>query len=692
MSQPFNEPTGAAAAAAGAVTLVNGRTFTVARWDGAVVAPSDGIVFEDIRIVSRFRYHVADPLAPHPHRHLRTVVPAPFHAVSVSQPDPQAPAASGEPAEFYVHRQWIGRGARHDVEIHNSGTAEIDRTVTVEIGTDFAHLFDVKAGRPHGDPGALTIEPGGLRLTDRARPDLEVAVRFDPEPDAADPDLGRLTWSVTCAPRDRRIIRISFEPAWDGEPAGILFPVDRPIAAARPAVPAPPSAGVAHVETTDARVAIAFDRALADLASLRIYDPTHPERVVIAAGAPWFMTLFGRDSLLSAWMTLPFEPDLAIGVLTSLAALQGTATNPAIEEEPGKIIHELRRHSASASFDQRGRYYGTVDATPLFVMLAAETWRWGHLGSEALAALWPHVAAAIGWVRAKRGETPSGFVHYERSSEHGLRNQGWKDSGDGITFADGSEPAGPIALVEVQGYAYAALLGAADLAEHHPSPGLDPNALRAEAAALARDFNVAFWDERHSSFALGVTADGRCIDSVTTNPGHALWCGIADPEHAHRYLDRCGGEELFSGWGLRTLATSAVAYNPLSYHNGSVWPHDTALVAAGAARYGRSDLVDVIFDAALDATTHFEGRPPELFAGIARDEVPAPVSYPSSCAPQAWASASTLLNLRSAIGLEPPALADPDRRPRATRARKVPIVVRGVHLGGAVHSVTTPIE
>jgi len=363
------------------------------------------------------------------------------------------------------------------------------------------------------------------------------------------------------------------------------------------------------------------------------------------------MTLFGRDSLLTSWMTLPFEPSLAVGVLSTLADLQGTVFDPVAEEQPGKILHELRRHGGGGPFSARSRYYGTVDATPLFIMLAAEAWRWGALTADDLQRLGPAVDRAVGWLLGPGDSNQDGFVDYQRSDPSGLSNQGWKDSWDGVTFADGTVPRGAIALVEVQGYAYAALLGAAALVEPMALPR-DSKDLTERADRLKQRFNDKFW-HRRGWFAIALDGDGNQVDALTTNPGHALWSGIADADLARCHLDRLMEPSMWTGWGLRTLADTMTAYDPLSYHNGSVWPHDTALCAAGAARYGRWDVVDCIVNGALDAAQEFDGRPPELFAGISRTEAPMPVAYPSSCSPQAWSSASILLLIRTMLDLNP---------------------------------------
>ncbi len=318
-------------------------------------------------------------------------------------------------------------------------------------------------------------------------------------------------------------------------------------------------------------------------------------------------------------------------------------------------MHELRRHGGSGPFTSRSRYYGTVDATPLFVGLAAEAWRWGSIDEIALRSLAPALGRAVDWIIGPGDSDGDGFVDYRRRDPRGLANQGWKDSWDGITRADGTLPTAPLALVEVQGYVYAALRGAAELAGH-VDLGHDAADLLRRADSLEDRFNEAFWDGR-GWFVLGLDADHRPIDALTTNPGHALWSGIADDDKARQYVERLADPDLWTGWGLRTLAGSMAAYDPLSYHNGSVWPHDTALAIAGAARYRHWDVVDLLVDGALEATRHFAGRPPELFAGLSRNDVATPVPYPSSCSPQAWSSASVLLLVRAMLGLEP----TPDR-------------------------------
>lgn len=685
MPAPFNTTSPSPSRALFGVTLVNGRTFTVAGPDGSLEAAGDGTIFEDVRMLSTFQFMIADQDGDIPRELLGTSSPTPFHSLAVSRPDPGRMKIAGEPTELYVHRQWVGHGSRHDIEIRNTGAEPITRKLTLHVATDFANLFDVKANQPSGVSASMVIEEGGsIALCPLGRADeLLVRVASDPVPENLDCHECLLEWDLTCEPRSVVSVAITFTPIWDGHEPSFLFPLGTIPSSGFPARTTPPSNDHApHVTSTDPRLTHAFSRTLEDLASLRIFDPSNPSNVVIAAGAPWFMTLFGRDSLLTSWMALPFAPELAKGVLTALGELQGSASMPETEEEPGKIIHELRRHGSSEAFSHRGRYFGTIDATPLYVMLAAETARWGHLDDHELAAIWPNIVGAVHWTLRALDRGPGEFIAYERSTAIGLANQGWKDSWDGINFADGHiVDRGPIALVEVQGYAYAALVGAAMLAERRDDGVLDPTMLLARAERLRERFNEAFWLEKISSFSVGLSGEQQHIDSVTTNPGHAVWTGIADVDLANRYLDRCLDGDLWSGWGLRTLSPSSAAYNPLSYHNGSVWPHDTSIVAAGAALVGRHDVVRAVVDGALDATQHFEGRPPELFAGIGRSDVPTPVSYPSSCSPQAWSSASIMLNLRSLLGLGPPPSGSVLPVVKETPDRSMPFSVTGIRVG-----------
>ena len=627
----------------GSVTLVSGRDFAICDAGGSMVRGAvHGLIHHDRRYLDRWSMRVAG----YELRRLASTTPTPFHAVFVAR----LHEFGGRPLPvLIIRRRWVGDGMREVVEIANSGSDPLELEVTMEAGADFGHLFDVKSGRPSHSHATAVPTAQGLAI---ACTESALRTAIDLRPNASSVDGDTWTWHFDIAPHERRIARITVHVADDdADPDEWSTDVDHPHAIDDRSHRRHRAweQRVAAIVSPDPRLALTTRRSLEDLASLRIFDAGHPDRVVVAAGAPWYMTLFGRDSLLTSYMALPFAPELARGVLRELAELQGRTIDPGSGEEPGKILHELRSHGGAGPFRSRSRYYGTVDATPLFVLVAAEAVRWGALSTTDHPWLLPAIDAAIAWIGDFGDSDGDGFVDYAPHDEHGLTNQGWKDSWDGVTFADGSLPEAPIALVEAQGYTYAALLGAADIydtIDRHD----DADRCRYDADALRDRFNAAYWDDR-GFYVEALDGSGRRVDSLTSNPGHALWTGIASPECADRYLDVVAGQELWSGWGVRTLATSMGAYDPLSYHNGSVWPHDTAIAIAGAARYGRWDVVDLLTDGLLDTAMNFGGRLPELFAGISRRRVPVPVQYPGSCSPQAWAAGSVLLALRANLGL-----------------------------------------
>lgn len=376
---------------------------------------------------------------------------------------------------------------------------------------------------------------------------------------------------------------------------------------------------------------------------------------VDVAGAVEDATLFGRDSLLTAWMALPLDVGLSVGTLQRLAASQGRRVDAVTEEEPGRIMHEVRRGPASADVLGGSVYYGTADATPLFVMLLAECWRWG--ADEAVVrSLLPAADAALAWAEHYGDRDGDSFIEYQRATDRGLINQGWKDSFNGINDAAGHVAEPPIALCEVQGYWYAALLARAELAEALGEAS-HAERLRERARRLHARFTEAFWLPEKGWYAVALDGHKRPVDALTSNIGHCLWTGIATDEHAAAVVERLSGAEMDSGFGLRTLATTMGAYNPMSYHNGSVWPHDTAIAVAGLLRYrhipGAVALAERLASGLLDGAAAFGGRLPELFCGFPRSQFASPVPYPTSCSPQAWASAAPLLLLRSFLGLDP---------------------------------------
>ena len=425
-----------------------------------------------------------------------------------------------------------------------------------------------------------------------------------------------------------------------------------------------------------------LDRSTSDL---RMLSTTLDDMPVpfIAAGTPWYDTLFGRDSLISAFQTLAFNPDIARASLDLLGRMQGVERDERRDEEPGKILHELRRGEMARTGEiPFSRYYGSIDSTPLYLMLAAEYWRW--TGDRAfLRRLGPVLEAGLTWLKTFGDRDGDGYLEYYREGEGGLINQGWKDSGDAIRDGEGRLARPPIALVEVQAYAYAAKLGLARLAADHDDPSRAAR-LRAEAEALRRQFNRDFWMAK-GTYALALDADKRQADSVSSNPGHALWAGIVPLSRARRVADRLMQPDVFTGWGVRTLADSEPAFNPLGYHIGSVWPHDNALLAMGLKRYGLEVELNQIATALFEAAQQFDYfRLPELFCGMQRNAQGAPVPYPVACRPQAWAAGALPMILMAILGLCPDAprgqlfIVRPHLPPWLSQVR-----VRGLRVGGA---------
>ncbi len=400
----------------------------------------------------------------------------------------------------------------------------------------------------------------------------------------------------------------------------------------------------------------AFKRALADLRLLLNSGPGPGERY-IAAGVPWFSCLFGRDSIITALQILPIRPQVAQETLTVLARLQATEADDWRDAQPGKILHELRAGELAAAGEiPHTPYYGSVDATPLWLILLGAYQRWTD-DAELVDRLWPNAMAALSWIDRSGDSDGDGFVEYVRRSPRGLINQGWKDSADANRFRDGTLARAPLALIEVQAYVHRARLEVARLARMRGDDALAA-AQEAEAAGLAARIEEHFWMEDAGTYGMALDADKRLVDGVASNAGHVLWTGTASAEHARRVASSLLGPGLWSGWGIRTLSSEMAGYNPIGYHLGSVWPHDNALASAGLTRYGLREEGAQVAAAMLEATMYFrDSRLPELFCGFDRARSPYPVPYPVAASPQAWAAGSLFQLLGSMLGLEPDAAA-----------------------------------
>jgi glycogen debranching enzyme len=650
MASPWTSTAGVSLGLPGdRVTVVEGSAFLICSAGGEVSPElAEGLFFRDTRFLSCYHLRVNGEL---PERLARSV-PDPYSATFVDRARPRLGQADSE--LMIERRRYVGRGMREDLLVRNFGEEPAYCAIEITYGADFADLFAVKEGRaPAGAEAAIEHADGAIVFRHRAnRHRRSLRVSFS-EPAGLDGPVARFEviipskacWSI-CQQFSCGIDAGEIEPRWVcGQPVARATPAER-MAAWRRSVPV--------VDTDHEGLRAVVARSAEDLGALRIFDPDFPERTVVAAGAPWFMTLFGRDSLITAHMALLVDPELALGTLQTLARFQGQDVRPYNEEEPGRILHEMRfgfGELSSLSLGGGTVYYGTADATPLFVMLLGELRRWG-LAREAVDELLPHADRALEWISKFGDRDGDGYVEYQRTSDRGLRNQGWKDSADGVRFADGRLADPPIALAEVQGYTYGAYLARAFFAAEAGDVALSTD-LRARAAELKTAFNRDFWLEDKGWLAMGLDRDKRPIDALASNMGHCLWTGILDADKAGLVAKKLLSPEMFSGWGVRTLGASMVGYNPISYHCGSVWPHDNAIIAAGLMRYGYVREAQRVIMAIVDAAMAQGGRLPELYSGLERMEQPLVVPYPTSCSPQAWAAASPLLMLRTLLRLDP---------------------------------------
>ncbi len=630
------------------MTLIEGTSFSIASSDGDIEPGRvEGLFFEDTRFVSTWRLHL-DQQRP---QSLGLLPRHPFAATFVSRGQPQSGEADS--TLLVLRDRYVGNGMREDITLQNLGREAVSCTIGFELDADFAHLFEVKENRVQ-DHGERLIEVSGslMRFTYREGEisrGLEVAF---PEGSRLIPGLALL--DLVILPSSAWRSTIEFRLKVNGEAIELSYNGDNPEERSTPVAQLLAWERTAtRVRTDDRALNATFTQSEQDLGSLRIVDPEHPNRSVIAAGAPWFMTLFGRDSLIASMMTLGLDPNLATGTLLTLARMQGERIDELSEEEPGKILHEMRRGLTTAADARTGSiYYGSIDSTPLFVVALGELNRWG-VGQDVLEELLPHADRALAWIEEYGDRDRDGFVEYQRATPRGLVNQGWKDSFDAVSFADGTLAETPIALSEVQGYVYAAYIARAEIAQRLGDISV-AQVYASAGAHLKESFNETFWLESEGYYAMGLDREKRPIDSLTSNIGHCLWSGIVDEDKAHRTVERLCGPEMFTGWGIRTLANSMSRYNPVSYHNGSVWPHDSAICAAGLTRYGFLEEAQTLALGIFQAAEAFGGRLPELFCGFDRDQFPMPIPYPAACAPQAWAAASPFSLLRTTLlRLEP---------------------------------------
>lgn len=574
---------------------------------------------------------------------------------------------------------WRGACQEH-LRLTNHGGDRVETQLSMSFDADFADLFELRGMQRarHGQRLAPQVGADEVVLGYRG---LDGALRrtrlhFEPAPTRL--DAAGAEFRVVLAPGEEvhlylttRCERLGVGTA--GADAATNEPTTRYEVALRETLQSHAAARSTQceIETSNPQVNRWLDRSWSDLVMLTTALPTGPYPY---AGVPWYSTTFGRDGILTAREMLWVDPALARGVLAFLAATQATRREPQRDAEPGKILHEARRGEMAETGEiPFGRYYGSVDSTPLFIALAgAYLQRSGDLAF--IRELWPHLRAALQWIERDGDIDGDGFCEYARRSSDGLLQQGWKDSHDSVFHADGRMAEPPIALVEVQAYVFAARMAMATMARRLGDAALSGAQLRA-AQTLRRQFRQAYWSESIGTYAIALDGAKRRCEVATSNAAHALWTGIAAPEHVPRIVAQLLDERFHNGFGVRTVAAGQARYNPMSYHNGSIWPHDNAIAAAGMARYGFTDAAVRVMSGLFDACLHFDQyRLPELFCGFARRAGEGPTLYPVACSPQAWASAAAFSLLRSCLGLS----IDADARRIELHAPKLPDFVQWV--------------
>lgn len=632
--------------------LKHGDAFAVLDAHGDIGTLSDtaeGLFFRDTRFLSRLELRVEGkrPLL------LSSAVHEDKAALSVELTNPDLRIGDEKlPRDtIFLHRtKFLWRAICYErINIRNYGAVRRRLRIDLLFDADFHDMFEVRGTR-RLRRGTSTVEVTapdrvafryvGLDFIERS-----TIVEMSPTPVAI--DAHRMTADVELGPYEQSslFLTISCRDAAVGAERPMNFlAAYRDTRRARRAA----TARIATVSSSSTLFDATLGRALSDVYTLVTRGEFGPYPY---AGIPWFNTVFGRDGIITAMMMLWVDPEIACGVLRTLAATQAQAIDPEADAQPGKILHELR-HGEMARVREVpfGRYYGTIDATPLFVMLAGlYLRRTGDIAT--IESIWPNICAALRWMDEYGDRDGDGFIEYARARESGLANQGWKDSHDAIFHADGSDPVGPIALCEVQAYAYAAKLQAAAIARKLGRADM-ASALADAAERMRTAFELSFWCEELGTYALALDGEKRPCRVPSSNAGHALFAGIASQERARSVAASLLRPEGFSGWGIRTLPAGQPRYNPMSYHNGSVWPHDNALIAIGMSRYGLKAEASRVFSAIFEAGRHQDmSRLPELFCGFNRRPHRGPTPYPVACAPQAWSAASIFGLLGACLGL-----------------------------------------
>ena len=637
-----------------AITILEGSNFAISDQNGDFTFTTSGLYAFDTRFLSRLELTINGerPL-------LLSAGKAEYYSAVYFLRNPFAGDLAQDSVSIGRHR-FVGEGMQDRLRVQNQSPEKVSFELALEFESDFADIFAVKDyDFALGDPLRATPLP----------PPAEARYEEDENQFVLDDDSGLACTQVILSERGhvepgkiRYWIELEPRQTWDlGFDVVPVLGGDkvRPHMARqrfgeeRERIEASLAAWnlrVPKLRATWDDLDHVFPRSVADLASLRLSGGNGLGNLP-AAGMPWFMTVFGRDTLITCLQTLLFGPELARSALEVLAELQATEDDPSIDAEPGKIVHEVRRGKAAKNWF--ARYYGTIDATPLYLILLSEVWRWTD--DEALVRHFKEPALrALAWIEEHGDRDGDGLVEYAKRSETGLDNQSWKDSWDSQRFSDGSVAEPPIAPVEVQGYVYDAKKRIAELAREVWRERELAGQLDREADELRARFDEAFWtDERGGFYVLALDRDKKQVDSLCSNIGHLLWSGIVPPNRVDAVVDRLMGPDLWSGWGVRTMSAADGGFSPLSYHNGTVWPHDNSLIAWGLARYSRWPEAHRIIRRMLNAAGHFDFQLPEVFAGLPRADTPFPIAYPTAARPQAWAAGAPVLLLQILLGLRP---------------------------------------
>jgi glycogen debranching enzyme len=638
-----------------AFTILEGATFCICDDRGDVGGETSGFFAFDTRFLSHFRLTINGerPL-------LLSAAKVEYFSAAFYL---RNPLAGGLPQDTLsiARRRFVGEGMQDRILIRNEGMERVGFNVGIEFANDFADILSVKEHDfALGDPmKAPPLPPPVSAEYDEGENQFVITDEEDARTQIVFSHRGRvgndsMSYDVELGPRETWELQIAVVPSLDGErvtPRLVerrfgdeLLHVRESLAAWRLRVP--------QLRAGWDDLGHSYNQSVADLAALRMRSSASAVLGTLpAAGMPWFMTVFGRDTIITCLQTLLFGPDLARTALDVLASLQAKEDDPDIDAEPGKIVHEIRTGKAAEHWF--ASYYGTVDATPLYLILLSEVWRWTD-DAQLVRRLREPAMLALRWIDEWGDLDGDGFVEYKKRSARGLDNHSWKDSGDSQRFADGRLAEAPIAPAEVQGYVYDAKRRAAELARAVWRDRGLADRLMHEANQLRDRFDDAFWiDERGGYFALALDKDKRRVDSMTSNMGHLLWSGIVKPSRVDALVDALMSDALWSGWGVRTMSQEDAGYNPLSYHNGTVWPHDNSLIASGLARYNRWPEAQRIVQRMLNASRHFNHQLPEVFAGLRREETSFPIAYPTAARPQAWAAGAPVLLLQTLLGLQP---------------------------------------